>query len=95
MIIERWEHKIRAGHVEEAKSLIFSFNWGRPFRLFESEIGLLHRLTADIEFESMAEIEQTWNEIGAKPEYESFLKKWQPLVISSERTVWRTIETPG
>lgn len=55
--------------------------------LFESEIGVLSRLTADIEFESMAEIEKTWNEIGTKPEYESFLEKWRPLIVSSERTV--------
>jgi hypothetical protein len=35
----------------------------------------------------MAEIEKTWNEIGTKPEYESFLEKWRPLIVSSERTV--------
>ncbi len=93
MIIERWEHKIKAGHLEEAKNLIFSIDWGRPFRLFESEIGVMYRLTADVEYESMAEIEQTWNEIGSKPEYESLLKKWRPLIISSERTFWRPIET--
>jgi hypothetical protein len=93
MVIERWEHRIKSGHLEEAKNLILSFNWGRSYRLFESEIGMLGRLTADIEFESMAQMEQTWNGIGSNPEYESFLKKWRPLVISSERTVWRAIET--
>ena len=70
MIIERWEHKIKAGHLKEAKNLIFSVDWGRPFRLFESEIGVMYRLSADVEYESMAEIEQTWNEIGTKLEYE-------------------------
>ena len=43
--------------------------------------------------ETLAMIEQTWNEIGTKPEYESFLKKWRPLIISSERTFWRPIDT--
>lgn len=95
MIIERWEHKIKPGHIEEAKNLILSFNWERPFKLLESEIGVLSRLTADIEFESMAEIEKTWNEIGTKPEYESFLEKWRPLIVSSDRTVWRKIEAPS
>ena len=93
MIIERWEHKIKAGHLEEAKNLIFSVDWGRPFRLFESEIGVMYQLSADVEYGSMAEIEQTWNEIGSKPEYENFLQKWRPLIISSKRTFWRPIET--
>jgi hypothetical protein len=55
----------------------------------------MYQLSADFEYESMAEIEQTWNEIGSKPEYESFLKKLRPLIISSERTFWRPIETSG
>jgi hypothetical protein len=93
MIIERWEHRIKAGHLDEAKNLIFSINWRRPFRLFESEIGVLYRLTADVEYESMAEIERFWNDIQTEPEYQSFLEKWQPLIISSERTFWRPIET--
>ena len=93
MIIERWEHNIKAGHVEEAKNLILSINWRRPFRLFESEIGVMYLLAADVEYESMAEIEKFWNEIQTDPEYQSFLEKWQPLVISSERTFWRPVET--
>ncbi|MDJ0817368.1 MAG: NIPSNAP family protein [Desulfobacterales bacterium] len=95
MIIERWEHRIKAGHLEEAKNLIFSVDWGRPFRLFESEIGVMYQLSADVEYGSMAEIEQTWNEIVSKPEYENFLQKWRPLIISSKRTFWRPIETSG
>ena len=73
--------------------MIFSVNWGHPFRFFESEIGVLYRLTADVEFERMAESEQFWNKIESAPEYESFLEKWQPLIISSERRFWRPIET--
>ena len=92
MIIERWEHKIKAGHLDEAKDLIFSIDWKRPFRLFESEMGVLYRLTADVEYENMAEIEIYWNEIQSVPEYQNFLEKWQPLVICSERTYWRAIE---
>jgi hypothetical protein len=42
MIIERWEHKIKAGHSEKAIDLILSIDWGRPFRLFQSEVGPLH-----------------------------------------------------
>ena len=95
MIIERWVHKIKAGHVDEAIDLIFSVNWGRPFRLFQSEVGPLYRLTADVEYESMADIEKTWNEIGSIPEYQNFLKKWQPLIINSERTLLKPIERPS
>ncbi|MDJ0817406.1 MAG: NIPSNAP family protein [Desulfobacterales bacterium] len=93
MIVERWEHKIKPGHLDEAKNLIFSIDWRRPFRLFESEIGVQYQLNAYVEYESMAEIEKFWNDIQPDPEYQSFLEKWQPLVISSERTFWRPIET--
>ena len=61
MIIERWEFRIKPGYLEEAKEVLLSNNWGRPFRLFESEVDELYRLTSEIEFESMTEIEQTWN----------------------------------
>ena len=94
MIIERWEHKIKAGHVDEAINLIFSVDWGRTFRLYQSEVGPQYRLTADVEYESMAEIEKAWNEIASIPEYQTFLKKWQPLIIKSERTFLKPIETP-
>jgi hypothetical protein len=68
-------------------------DWGRPYKLLESEVGELYRLTSYIEFESLSEMEQTWNGIGSTPEYESFLKKWRPLINSTERTLWRPIET--
>ena len=95
MIIERWEFKIKTGYLEEAKNLILSMDWGRPYKLLESEVGELYRLTSFIEYESLAEMEQTWNGIGSTPEYESFLKKWQPLINSTERTLWRSIEISG
>jgi len=93
MIIERWEFRIKPGYLEEAKEVLLSINWGRPFRLFESEVGELYRLTSEIEFESMAEIEQTWNGLESTPEFEGFLNKWRPLIISTERTFWKSIET--
>ncbi len=93
MIIERWEFKIKPGHLEEAKEVLLSINWGRPYRLFESEVGELYRLTSEIEFESMAEMEQAWNGIESTPEFEGFLKKWWPMITSTERTLWRSIET--
>ena len=95
MIIERWEFKIKPGYLEEAKNLILSMDWGRAYKLLESEVGELYRLTSFIEYESLAEMEQTWNGIGSTPEYESFLKKWQPLINSTERTLWRSIEISG
>ena len=51
MIIERWEFKIKPGCLEEAKNLILSMDWGRPYKLHESEMGELYRLTSFIEFE--------------------------------------------
>ena len=93
MLIERWEFKIKPGHLEEAKDLILSIDWGRPFRLFESEVGELYRLTSETEFESMAEIEQTWNGLESTTEFDGFLKKWRPLINSTERTLWKSIET--
>ena len=33
MIIERWEFKIKPGYLEEAKNLMLSMDWGRPYRL--------------------------------------------------------------
>jgi hypothetical protein len=95
MIIERWEFKVKPGHLEEAKNLILSMDWGRPYKLHESEMGELYRLTSFVEFESIAEMEQVWSGIGSAPEYESFLKKWRPLINSTERTLWRSIETSG
>ena len=92
MIIERWEHRIKPGRLEEAINLLYSVDWGRPFKLLESEVGLLYRLSADVEWGSMAEMESGWNEIGSNTEYENFLQKWRPLVVSSERKIFKLIE---
>jgi hypothetical protein len=63
MIVERWEFKIKPGYLDEAKNLILSMDWGRPYKLLESEVGELYRLTSFIEYETLSEMEQTW--IGA------------------------------
>ena len=93
MIVERWEHRIKAGHLEEAIDLLLSFKWVRPFRAYRARVGVLHRLVIDVEYENMADIEKAWEEIESTSGYESFLKKWQSVIISTERTFLSPVET--
>jgi hypothetical protein len=93
MIVERWTHTVKAGRIEEAIELLRSHNWRRPYRLFRSKVGVMRQLITEAEFESMAEIEQSWNEIESAPEFESFIQKWAPLIVSTERDFLTPIET--
>jgi len=93
MIVERWTHTIKAGRVEEAIELLKSYNWGRPYKLFRSKVGVLRQLITEVEFESMAEIEQVWNKIESTSEYSAFLEKWANVVVSSERNFMTPIDT--
>ena len=93
MIVERWTHTVKPGRVEDAIELLRSHDWRRPYRLFRSKVGVMRQLISEAEFESMAEIEQSWNEIESTSEYAAFLEKWSSLLVSSERVFLTPIET--
>ena len=86
MIIERYVFNCKPGKVDEATELMLAFNWGRPYRLYQSMVGgMLYQLITESEFENMADNEQLWNEIEPTPEFAAFFEKFTSLINSGER----------
>jgi hypothetical protein len=95
MIVDRRTFIVDRGRMETAVGMLTAQRADAPhaYRIYTPIIGPFDRITVELEFESLAELEQFWNGWFARPETATFFERWHQLSLSGgENTVWQLVE---
>ena len=95
MLVERREHRMKPGTVEQALALVketMSFpKCPQAKCVYRSRIGPGDTVTIEWEWESLAQYEKAWAEFSATPGWASFLKKWTPIAEELKTEIWTVV----
>ena len=95
MLVQRWEHKVKPGHVQEAvaltKEALALPNAPQYKRVYTSRIGESNRLAVEWEWESLADYEKAWPAFFATPGWAAFAKKWDAIRDESKEEFWTAV----
>lgn len=81
-IIDRRTFMAEHGKLEEALAALQEAGKevGQRYRLYQSHYGTFDTLAFEVEFESIAAMEDFWNAMNAGPQMEDFMARWYTLV---------------
>ena len=93
MIVQRVFHQVKQGHLREFLELmksqpesVLSF---ATKRTYTASIGVSsHTVSHELEFEDLAELDQTWDAWWASPETPAYMEKYWGLVEGGHSEVW-------
>jgi hypothetical protein len=77
-IINRRTFVAERGKFQEAIDLLRGATKGarHKYRICSSYYGAFDAIALEVEFESLAQMEEAWAEVNAQPEMAEFLNKW-------------------
>ena len=90
-IINRRTFSAERGKLQEAIDLLRQAAKGArySYRICSSYYGVFDAITLEVEFESIAQMEEAWAEINAGPGMAEFMSKWQVAAKSGgTNEVW-------
>ena len=62
-------------------------------RIYTSNIGPVHTMIYEIEFENLSELEESWTEWWSLPETPAFMEKWNELIeTGGSSETWTLVE---
>ncbi len=90
-IINRRTFSAERGKLQEAIDLLRRASQGAryPYRICSSYYGTFDAITLEVEFESIAQMEEAWAEINVQPGMAEFMPKWYAATQSGgANEVW-------
>jgi hypothetical protein len=97
MVVERWVIHVKPGHIDEVVAMLQAerekLDDPNRVRIYVSQFGDMSRVSYEFEHESLAALEQNWNDWFARPDTPQFMERWNTHLASGDtRSVWTLAE---
>lgn len=67
---------------------------GTTYRIYRSYYGRFDEVVVELEFDSMAQLEEMWAQFQGQPGSDDFFAKWNAITLGGQNEVW-TLDADG